>query len=509
MSSEIGSRIAKNSIFNISRTLLTVPVVLLLTPYIISNLGKQEFGIWALVGVISSYAQLSDFGITESLIKFMAEYKARDDSVKLNQLINTAFSVYLILGIICCVLFLLVLPFVTESILSIPPEFQVKANYLFRIAVVLFFINMVMGVFGSLIIGFQRMGYTNLIAMLSTLITAFGTVFFISQGYGLSGLVYNNVIVTGFTICANLVVAKRLFPQLFFNPFIYFNRDILRTIFGFSWKVQLTNLTQLMVYQLDRVLLSHYVGLEAVSYYEIANRIATQARGLIATIFSPMSPAASALHAVDYHHKIAGLYKRAFKYMSITAVPFMMLIIALAHPFIRIWMGPGYETSAITLQLLLAAYMLVLLTVPGACILSGINKPEVAMQSSILAGILNLVLCLILVEFVGYYGVVIGIFISIIISGSYFLLMLQKSISGLGYQLYWDALFRPFWVSASLAVVIVIWNGFLPIQGYVMLCSVSFVFLVLVGGIMLHGTYLDDFDRETIERLNPLRILKR
>lgn len=508
MSSEAGSRIAKNSIFNIARTLLTVPVILLLTPYILKHLGKQEFGIWALVGVISSYAQLSDFGITESLIKFMAEYKARNDADKLNQLINTAFSVYLILSVICCSLFLYILPFVTDNILSIPQEFQVKANYLFKIAVILFFINMIMGVFGSLIIGFQRMGYSNLIALLSTIITACGSVVFISQGYGLSGLVYNNAIVTGFTIVANLFVAKRLFPQMLFNPFIYFNREMLRTIFGFSWKVQITNLTQLMVYQLDRVLLSHYVGLEAVSYYEVANRIATQARGFIAIIFSPMAPAASALHAIDNQHKIAGLYKRSFKYMSITAVPVMMLLIAIAHPFISTWMGPGFEVSAITLQLLLGSYMLVLLTVPGACILSGINRPEVGMQSSILAGITNLVLCLILVQTIGYYGVVIGVFTSILISGSYFLFMLQKNIQGIGGQFYLQSLFKPCWVAISLAIMVAVLNNAVPIRGYVVLCTVGTVFIAMVGIILFRGEYLDDFDRETIAKLNPLRMMK-
>ena len=84
MSSEVGSRIAKNSIFNLIRTIIAVPVMLSITPYIIRHLGKEEFGLWALVGVISSYAQLSDFGITESLIKFIAEFKARGESQRLN-----------------------------------------------------------------------------------------------------------------------------------------------------------------------------------------------------------------------------------------------------------------------------------------------------------------------------------------------------------------------------------------------------------------------------------------
>jgi O-antigen/teichoic acid export membrane protein len=263
-----------------------------------------------------------------------------------------------------------------------------------------------------------------------------------------------------------------------------------------------------MVYQLDRVLLSHYVGLEAVSYYEVANRIATQARGFISSIFSPMVPAASALHAVEDHNKVAGLYRRSFKYMVIAAVPFMMLLIALAHPFVRTWMGPGYETSALTMQLLLAAYMLVLLTGPGAYILSGINKPQIGMQSSIMAGVTNLGLCLVLVQFVGYYGVVIGIFTSIVTSGIYFISMVQKSIPGLSWQIYSQALLKPFSVAVSLSTILILIDNLFPFQGYAILCAIGMSYVLVVTFVLFSGTYLDSFDRETIAKMNPLRMLK-
>jgi O-antigen/teichoic acid export membrane protein len=506
LSSETGSRIAKNSIFNVVRTFLSVPITLLLTPFIIKHLGKQEFGIWALVGVISSYAQLSDFGITESLIKFMAEYEARKDSRRLNQLINTSFVVYLVLSVLCCSLFIMVLPFITDRILSIPPQLQAKANYVFTIAIILFFANMVMGVFGSLIIGFQRMGYSSLIGLVATVIAACGTLVFISQGYGLAGLIYNNAIVTVFVMASNIFAAKRLFPHMCFSPFSYFSSDILSKMFSFSWKVQVTNITQLMVYQLDRVLLSHFAGLEAVSYYEVANRIATQARGFITSIFSPMVPAASALQAVAGGDKIAGLYRRSFKYMAIAAVPFMTLLIALAPPFVMTWMGPGYETSAITMQLLLAAYMIVLFTAPGSYILSGINKPQINMRSSLLAGVANLILCLSLVQLVGYYGVVIGIIGSIVISAVYFVWMVQKNIPGLHWKMYPQNMLRPIVVAAGLAAAVLLLDSIHPLRGYLTLCVVSLLFMAAVRFAFYLGSYLDDFDRATLAKLNPLRV---
>jgi len=142
------------------------------------------------------------------------------------------------------------------------------------------------------------------------------------------------------TLAINTVFAKKLFPDLNINFRRHFNRDILIMIIRFGSKIQITNLTQLFVFQIDKMLISHYFGLYALSNYEIANRLATQARSLIASIFIPMTPAASALQASQEDGRVANLYRRSFKYMSIITVPFCFLVIVLAHPFVNAWMDP-------------------------------------------------------------------------------------------------------------------------------------------------------------------------
>jgi O-antigen/teichoic acid export membrane protein len=316
---------------------------------------------------------------------------------------------------------------------------------------------------------------------------------------------YNNTINTVFIISANLLISKQLFPGLRINPFRYFKRDILVLIFNFSWKVQISNITQLMIFQIDRVLLSHYVGLVAVSHYEIANRVASQVRGFVTSIFTPMVPAASTLHAVSDGDRVTGLYRRSFKYMAVAAIPFSILVIALAHPFIRTWLGPDYETSAFTLQLLTFAYMLNLLTGPGGFILSGINKPEVGMRSSIMAGVTNVVLCLVFVTTIGYYGVILGIATSIATSGIYFIWLVHKNISGLDWQLYRQTMLRPFLLSSGLAVVLFMIDSVVPLSGYPTLCVVGAGFMMLVISGLFKGNYLDAFDRAMFSRLVPFK----
>lgn len=504
MSSEVSSRIAKNSIFNLTRTLITIPITIFITPFIIRHVGKEEFGIWALVGVISSYAQLSDFGITDSLIKFMAEYEAKNDPQQINRLINTAFVVYIAISLIIGTIFIFALPFIIDSILGIPEGLRPEASYVFTIAVLLFFTNMTMGVFGSLITGFQRMGYSNLISLISTLLMACGTYFYLSKGYGLKGLIHNNAFITLFVVVSNVFIAWRLFPSMRLNPFRYFSTETLKRIFGFSWKVQLSSMSNLLVYQVDRVFLSHYLGLTAVSNYEVANRIATQARVFITSVFSPMIPAASSLQAKNQFEKLRGLYNRSMKYMAVAAIPFSFLIIALAHPFVRTWLGEGYTTSAYTMQFLMLAYMVNLLPGPGNFILHGINKPQIPMMTSIGAGIGNLLLCFVLVQVIGYYGIIIGIFSSIFFSGLIFIVLVHKNIEGLSWDLYGKVFAKPLAVSIVCAAALWGMDEKLHIRGYPALCLAAVLYSLIVFVALLRGKYFDDFDRATLQRLNPL-----
>lgn len=505
MTGDLGLKIARNSVYNFLRTFINIPITLAIIPYTVKHLGKEDFAIWALVGVISSYARLSDFGITESLIKFFAEHKERNDARRMNQLINTSISVYLLLSALCYTLMVIILPFIVDKVLNIPPELQSKALYVFNLAIALFFINLSLSVFSSLIIGFLRAEFSNMIALISSLLTAVGTFFFIHQGYGLAGLVYNNAIVTVFVVTANIIAAKHLFPRMQINLITHFSKETLKQIFGFSWKIQLTNITQLMIFQIDRVLLSHYVGLNAVSNYEIANRVSLQAMSFIASIFRPLVPAASSLQAASKNESMAGLYRRSFKYMSLLSIFISFLIIALAHPFVRTWMGPGYETSAFTMQLLTAVYMITLLTGPGVFILNGMNKPHISMRSSIMAGMTNLILCLALVQWFGYYGIIIGISFSIISSGIYFLWMVHRNVPGLSWSVYRQTLAWPIAISIVLSSLLLIINMLFHLQGYFMLFGFGVLYFIIAAIFIMQSSFFDDFDRAILAKLIPLR----
>ena len=96
----ISLKIIRNTVFNIAGRSWSVLVSLVLTPYILHRIGMERFGIWALAGSLTGYFSLLDFGVGASFVKYIAEFNARNEHEKVNQLVNSGWILYSILGIL-------------------------------------------------------------------------------------------------------------------------------------------------------------------------------------------------------------------------------------------------------------------------------------------------------------------------------------------------------------------------------------------------------------------------
>ena len=498
MVSGIAPRLARNSFYHAVKSVVSLLLLLVVMPYAVGVLGKELYGIWALAAVVTSYAQLGDLGIAESVVKYAAEYHARQDGNAINRLANTVIVAYVCLASLVGGVLWLALPVIARDVLLIPAELLTEAVTVFRLSLGIFFVNLVAGVFASLILATQQMGYATAINIVSACLGAVGAVTFLWQGFGLRGLLLTNALVALVATVLNVWVARRLFPCLDLRPLRWANVTTLREIMGYSWKTQTSNLAQLLIFQLDRILLSRYLGLEAVTFYEVGSNAALYVRTFVVALFAPMLPAASALQVSQERPLLVGLYRRAFKFMALAAVVLCLLAAGLAAPFMVLWMGKGFELSAVTLQLLMPVYLLNVLTAPGVFLLNGMGRPGIAMRAAVLAAIANLVLCLPLVKFAGYYGLIAGIAVALTVSALYFWVELHRALPEILWNSYPQALLKPLVICMPLAMLLHIYGQVLSPMGFAVFMAGALGYLGLSGFLLLKVNYLDEFERKLL-----------
>lgn len=149
MDQSISQKIIRNTIFNAIGRVWGILVALVLTPYIIGHIGIERFGIWAIVGVLTGYFGLLDFGIGTSFVKYISEFYTKKDYEKINHIINTGFVFYAIFAVFIAIVgFIFINPLLT--FFNIPKELYNEAVFVFLLGIILFGVSNALSPFGAI-----------------------------------------------------------------------------------------------------------------------------------------------------------------------------------------------------------------------------------------------------------------------------------------------------------------------------------------------------------------------
>ena len=77
---------------------MSIGINLFYVPLLLFYMGKQEYGLYQLMGSVTAYIGLMDFGLEMTVARFYTEYKAKKDSVRMENLLAMSSLVYIVLG---------------------------------------------------------------------------------------------------------------------------------------------------------------------------------------------------------------------------------------------------------------------------------------------------------------------------------------------------------------------------------------------------------------------------
>ncbi|SFD07872.1 lipopolysaccharide biosynthesis protein [Algibacter pectinivorans] len=92
------SQLKKGAFLNYATIVLTNVIGLLMTPFILNHLGKSEYGIYLTIGALVGTISLLDFGLNNTIVRFVAKYRAENDSKGQENFLATTMLLYLIIS---------------------------------------------------------------------------------------------------------------------------------------------------------------------------------------------------------------------------------------------------------------------------------------------------------------------------------------------------------------------------------------------------------------------------
>ena len=92
------SQIKKGTILSYFALGLNIISGLLFTPWLIHQIGKSDYGIYS-IGTSIIALLIMDFGISDAVAKYVAQYQAEGNENKINDLLSLVSRIYIILSL--------------------------------------------------------------------------------------------------------------------------------------------------------------------------------------------------------------------------------------------------------------------------------------------------------------------------------------------------------------------------------------------------------------------------
>ena len=344
------NRVIKNSLFNVGAWGLNITIILLTTPFIVRKLTEEGYGVFALLTGLVGYYSLLDLGLGQGVTKFVAEYKANGDIDGINQAINAAIWIQVIVGLIVSSLLAL---FASDilSLLHVTPQYWADAKVSLYASAIGFFFTMVAGTLGSALMGLQRYDITSTVGGVTSSVLNILIVVALYNGFGLRHAMYLTLL-SGFVLFIIYFLFLRKY-LLTWRLSVLPDKLHLSSLFRYSSYMFISKSTSIFSNYIVRFVVAFFLGPISVTYYVVSSRLVNTISSLLYNGFIAIFPFASEVGTQKDPAKVQKLFLEASKIMAAFAFPLLLSTTFFAKPILSFWMGPEFaEKSWIVLSLL-------------------------------------------------------------------------------------------------------------------------------------------------------------
>ncbi len=405
-------RVLRNAVISVIQVLLTGVTLFILYRFLLNTIGVARLGIWSAVLATTSVANMANFGLSGSVVKFVAKYIATGDEKRVAGVIETAaVSIGLLTGLII----LVIMPFVGWILKFVMPVSSLQeALSIMPYSMASLWLVMMSGVFQAAHEGAQRYNIKSGIAVSGTILFLLMCFLFV-PGHGLKGLAWSQVAQALFVACSSWLFLKTRVAGLSFLP-CRWNKGTFREIVGYGFNFQLMSVCQMLFDPITKTLLVKFGGLSLAGFYEMASRMVLQVRAIIINANQVLVPAIADMHEKE-PKKVKDIYRSTWVILIFISVPLLFSLAALAPVISVLWIG-HYESPFVFFTVLLSIGWLIN-TLSGPAYFSNLGTGRLRgnLVGTISMALLNPVFCFLLGYYYGGYGVVIGWMVSLV-SGS-------------------------------------------------------------------------------------------
>jgi len=381
----------------------------LLTPYLIAHLGKENYGIWVLVGSLLGYYGLLRLGVGAGIMRYVPFYIGRDDSRPTSEIVSTGLAIFLLVGLVIFAVSMLVAEPIARFYKSGP-----ELASLVRILGIAAAFGCPMYILDACIRAHEHWIAANFVTIASAIARALGLAGCVYFGYGLVEMGYVVLVVTAFSMALMCVVFVQSCPGIYLRPSLI-KLSSARILLSFGILTTVIGLVYTLTLQGHSLIIGKVISLGAVAIYAVAAILIRNVRGVLIAPARVFWPRFAYLDGRNHSAEIASLFLRGTRLTAIFASGVMLMVFTLGPSFIRLWVGEDFQAAYPVLLFLAAGYLIECSQAIMGPFLGGTGRQGMQAIFAAVEGVIGIGLSIFLTWQLGLVGAPIGFLIGIVL----------------------------------------------------------------------------------------------
>ena len=401
-------KIISNTIANYLLKAIQLFLNLLAIPILINNLGEEGFGIILFASIVVGYFNVLELGITDGVTKYVSQYLESKEYNKIQSIINTSLIFFIGIGFLVSLTLIIWVLSGGVSWLNLDPDLSVSSDKIFLFASVIALISWPQLLLKGIFKGIQDfitlnilIGIGRIISVVSAILAVIYTDWEIEYIFLLFNL--DKIILT----FIQFKILKKKLPFWKFSVFD-FNKDTFRFIFSFSGWIMLGQLAVMLEYQSDQLVILSFLSASFLATYAVAFYLFRMIQQISGLAGSAVMPAISQLNESSNSSDIKKIIFFGVKMHNLFFVPITLTLFFIAEPFIKLWVGVKYLDYLWLIKLSIIFQLIWQSSALFGQIYLGLGYSRKPGIIGIIVGLLNVTTSIILVNYIGVSGVILG-----------------------------------------------------------------------------------------------------
>jgi O-antigen/teichoic acid export membrane protein len=379
----------------------------ILTPVMLSVWSTSEFGVYKLVISITGFFMLLDFGMGNSIIKFISEYKSKKETLNERKLFFLMLLFNITITIVLLALSLTLVNFFPDIFKTFSSEELTLASALFSLLIINSAFNLIINTFNSIIRAYEKFVFWNSINLIKNICRFIFFLTFLYMGFTPTTIVIIDIIITliiGLITIFYVVYKIKLIPYMKGINLIFIKR-----IYFYSFFVFIEMVAYQLFWSIDVIFLGIFTSTIVIAIYSISTIFTAFFESLSSVISSVTMPKIINLVSISQSKTLIleELIKIARIKMFVLILPFIGFLF-LGADIVDLWVGEKFKNVYFVVLIIIIPQIFARVQDIFSQVLWAENKQKPKALISIVASILNVIVTISLIPIYGMYGAAIG-----------------------------------------------------------------------------------------------------